>query len=52
MKNIGAIAVVFGFLLYFGGELINIVPYNTIGLPILVIGAVLYRVGRKKSKSE
>lgn len=47
MKNIGSIAVVFGFLLWFGGELINIVPYNIIGIPILAIGALLYFAGRR-----
>jgi len=56
MKNIGAIAVVFGFLLWFGGAMesvhlalgFNMIPYNTIGIPILIIGAVLYFVGRRK----
>jgi hypothetical protein len=50
MKTIGAVAVVIGFLLWFGGELVNIVPYNTIGIPILAIGAVLYFVGRRGQK--
>ena len=52
MKNIGSVAVVFGFLLWFGGELINIVPYNTIGIPILAIGAVLYFVARSKEDKD
>ena len=48
MKNIGSVAVVFGFLLWFGGELINIVPYNALGIPILAVGAALDFVGRSK----
>ena len=48
MKNIGAVAVGLGFLLWFGGELVNIVSYNINGMPILAIGAVLYFVGRRR----
>ena len=51
MKNAGAAAVIIGFILWFGGEFIGIQPYNIIGLPILIVGAVLYFVGRKKTKS-
>ena len=52
MKNIGTVAVVLGFLVWFGGEIIYIVPpYNTIGLPILGIGAMLYFVGNRKKNS-
>jgi hypothetical protein len=49
MKNLGAIAVVLGFVLWVGGEFV-IVPYNLIGLPILIVGAVLYFVGRRRAK--
>jgi hypothetical protein len=38
----------YGFL---GGEFVRIRPYNIIGLPILIGGAVLYFVGRKRAKS-
>jgi hypothetical protein len=49
LKNIGATAVVVGFVVWFGGELVGY-P-NVIGLGILIVGAVLYFVGRKKQKS-
>jgi hypothetical protein len=47
MKNAGAAAVVIGFILWIGGEFI-IQPYNIIGLPILIGGAFLYFMGRRK----
>ena len=52
MKNLGAGLVVIGFIVYFGGELVQITPYNLFGFLLLIVGAVLYGVGRKKLKSE
>ena len=49
LKNIGATAVVVGFVAWFGGEFVGF-P-NVIGLGILIIGAVLYFVGRKRQKA-
>ena len=49
MKTTGAVAVVVGFVVWFGGEFVGF-P-NVIGLGILVIGAVLYFVGRKRQKA-
>ena len=48
MKTIGAALVVLGFVLWFGGELVNLIPYNIAGIPVLGIGAVLYFVGRRR----
>lgn len=48
MKNLGTVCVVVGFALWFGGEMF-IGPYNIVGLPILIVGAVLYFVGRKRT---
>jgi len=51
MKTLGATLVVVGFVTWFGGSLIPpFIPYNMIGIPLLVVGAVLYFVGRKKSR--
>ena len=48
-KNIGATLVVVGFVTWFGGSLFPpLVPFNTIGIPLIVVGAVLYFVGQKK----
>jgi hypothetical protein len=49
MKNTGAVLVVIGFVIWVGGELTGY-P-NLIGLGILIVGAVLYFIGRKKLKS-
>lgn len=51
MKNIGAVAVVVGFLVWFSGEFVGTIPYNIIGMPILGIGAVLYFVGKRNKNS-
>jgi hypothetical protein len=48
MKKLGAVCIVAGFAIWFGGELF-IQPYNIVGLPILIIGAVLRFVGGKKA---
>lgn len=48
-KTIGATLVVVGFVTWFGGSLIPpLVPFNTIGIPLIVVGAALYYAGRKK----
>lgn len=49
MKNLGAILIVLGFALWFGGELLAILPYNVAGLPLVFVGAVLYFLGRRKT---
>ena len=49
MKNTGAIAVVVGFVVRFGGELVGF-P-NVIGLGILIMGASLNVIGRKREKA-
>lgn len=49
-KLAGGVAVIFGFLLWFGGELIHIQPYNVLGIPILFVGAVYYVRERRASK--
>ncbi|MDA7918249.1 DUF4339 domain-containing protein [Mariniblastus sp.] len=41
-KLAGAAAVIFGILLWFGGEIIQIQPYNVVGIPIVLVGAVFY----------
>ncbi|MBX9581612.1 MAG: hypothetical protein K2X87_15025 [Gemmataceae bacterium] len=51
MKTVGAVGVVVGLLLWFGGEFARIQPYNVIGMPIPIVGAVLYFVGRRGGKS-
>ncbi|TWT35071.1 hypothetical protein KOR42_52650 [Thalassoglobus neptunius] len=48
MKKVGAIAVVVGFLIWFAGKWTPIVPYNVIGIPILIVGAVMYFRGSPK----
>ena len=49
MKTVGALLVVFGFAIRFGGELLAIQPYNVAGMPMVFVGAVLYFVGREKT---
>lgn len=48
MKNVGAVFVVVGFVVWFGQVM---APYNIIGLPLLAMGAILYFIGRKHAKA-
>lgn len=53
MKKAGSIIAVLGFALWFGGGIIvnpNIAA--GIGLPLFIIGAVLYFVGIKRLKTK
>ena len=49
MKTTGAFLIVLGFALWFGGELLAIQPYNVRGLPMVLVGAALYFLGRRGS---
>ena len=51
MKKIGAVLVVSGFAIWFGGEFL-IPGYNIVGLPILIIGAFLYFVAKWGGRSD
>ena len=51
MKKIGAVLVVSGFAIWFGGEFL-IPGYNIVGLPILIIGAILYFVAKWGGRSD
>ena len=50
MKTTGALLIVLGFALWFGGELVAIQPYNVAGLPMVLVGAVFYFLGRRKTR--
>ncbi|HCO23450.1 MAG TPA: hypothetical protein DIT97_10470 [Gimesia maris] len=50
MQKIGGIGVILGFLIWFGGELVQIQPFNVLGIPILFAGAFFYFKSRKRQK--
>ena len=49
MKTFGALLIVLGFALWFGGELLAIQPYNVAGMPMVFVGVIPYFVGREKT---
>ena len=51
MKNIGAVLVVSGFAIWVGGEFL-IPGYNIVGLPILILGAILYFVAKRGGRDD
>jgi hypothetical protein len=51
MKKIGAVLIVSGFAIWFGGEFL-IPGYNIVGLPILIVGAILYFVAKWGGRSD
>lgn len=50
MQTIGGIGVILGFLIWFGGELVQTQPFNVLGIPILFAGAFFYFKSRKRRK--
>ena len=50
MQVYGGVAVVSGFLLWFGGEIAQIQPFNVLGIPILFTGAFVYFRGKRQSQ--
>ncbi len=50
MKSTGAVLVVLGFAIWIGGEFL-IPSYNIIGLPILIVGAILYFAAKRGGRS-
>lgn len=50
MQSLGGIGVVLGFLIWFGGEIVQIQPFNVLGIPVLFAGAYFYFKGRKRQQ--
>lgn len=47
MQTLGGTGVIFGFFLWFGGEIVQIQPFSVLGIPVLFAGAYFYFKGRK-----
>ena len=51
MKFAGAVLVIVGFIVWFGGDLVGLpAAINLCGLLLLVLGAVLYFIGRRRGR--
>jgi len=51
MKEIGAVLVVSRFAVWFGGEFL-ISGYKIVDLPILIVGAILHFVAKRRGRSD